>query len=190
MYVCVCAMKNAIVNVALTDSCTLFLDRIMPGYGLAKKPSGYSLTSSSPLLLPVFIHFEYNIEKILFGKRWREKFDARSTVIITSNVISSMRAHAIDFPRRENQWILSVRLKPIVCRLLVQPQWRTYGETGKVVKKTENRDESYDIGRRRFGILKKRGVYFTCGKGGKGVRHLAAIKVNSSKIYFLRCVKL
>lgn len=31
----------------------------------------------------------------------------------------------------------------------------------------ENKDESYDIGQYRFGTLKKRGVYFTCGKGGK-----------------------
>lgn len=123
-------MKNAIVNVALTDSCTLFLDRIMPGYGSAKKPSGYSLTSSFPLLLLVFIHFEYNIEKILFGKRWREKFDARFDCYynIECNIIDASTRDWFSSKRKSMNFIGSFKTDrlPVVGSASMANVWRNW----------------------------------------------------------------
>lgn len=126
--VCVCAMKNAIVNVALTDSCTLFLDRIMPGYGSAKKPSGYSLTSS--FLLPVFIHFEYNIEKISFWEKVKGKIRCEIDCYcnIECNIIDASTRDWFSSKRKSMNFIGSFKTDrlPVVGSASMANVWRNW----------------------------------------------------------------
>lgn len=82
-----------VVNVALTDSCMLFLDRIM----LHGRMLLFPLTSFPSL----FTHFEYNTEKNFFLGKGEGKIRCEiDTVTHTSDMILlSMRIPDWSFPR-------------------------------------------------------------------------------------------
>lgn len=130
--VCVCAMKNAIVNVALTDSCTLFLDRIMPGYGIGEEAIWLFpyIIFSLLLLLLVFIHFEYNIEKISFWEKVKGKIRCEIDCYynIECNIIDASTRDWFSSKRKSMNFIGSFKTDrlPVVGSASMANVWRNW----------------------------------------------------------------